>query len=66
MLKGHGDEGLYGCDGIYHSNFRRSRGWLLVTGAGFGAPENVRLVLCDRFGYPLKEAVRRFKAFMEK
>ena len=26
VKEGHGDEGLYGCDGIYHCNFRRSRG----------------------------------------
>ena len=52
------------CDGIYHSNFRRSR-VALVTGAGFGAPENVRLSYATDLD-TLKEAVCRLKAFMEK
>ena len=37
----------------------------LVTGAGFGAPENVRLSYATDMD-TLKEAVRRLKAFMEK
>ena len=37
----------------------------LVTGAGFGAPENVRLSYATDLD-TLKEAVRRLKAFMEK
>lgn len=37
----------------------------LVTGAGFGAPENVRLSYATDLG-TLKEAVRRIKEFMEK
>ena len=37
----------------------------LVTGAGFGAPENIRLSYATDLDI-LKEAVRRIKAFMEK
>lgn len=37
----------------------------LVTGAGFGAPDNVRLSYATDLD-TLKEAVRRLKAFMEK
>ena len=37
----------------------------LVTGAGFGAPENVRLSYATDLD-TLKEAVKRLKAFMEK
>ena len=37
----------------------------LVTGAGFGAPENIRLSYATDLD-TLKEAVRRIKAFMEK
>ena len=37
----------------------------LVTGAGFGAPENVRLSYASDLD-TLKEAVRRLKTFMEK
>ena len=37
----------------------------LVTGAGFGAPENIRLSYATDLD-TLKEAVRRLKAFMEK
>lgn len=37
----------------------------LVTGAGFGAPENIRLSYATDMD-TLKEAVRRIKAFMEK
>ena len=37
----------------------------LVTGAGFGVPENVRLSYATDMD-TLKEAVRRLKAFMEK
>ena len=56
-------KGYYRCDRVYDSNFRR--GWRgLVTGAGFGAPENVRLSLCDRFGHA-QEAVQRLQQFME-
>lgn len=40
-------------------------GVALVTGAGFGAPENVRLSYATDLG-TLKEAVARLKAFMEK
>ena len=40
-------------------------GVALVTGAGFGAPENVRLSYAADMD-TLKEAVRRLKAFMEK
>lgn len=39
-------------------------GVALVTGAGFGAPENVRLSYATDMD-TLKEAVRRLKAFME-
>ena len=39
-------------------------GVALVTGAGFGAPENVRLSYATDMG-TLKEAVHRIKAFME-
>ncbi|MBF0777412.1 pyridoxal phosphate-dependent aminotransferase [Streptococcus cuniculi] len=39
-------------------------GVALVTGAGFGAPENVRLSYATDLG-TLKEAVRRLKTFME-
>lgn len=37
----------------------------LVTGAGFGAPENIRLSYASDMD-TLKEAVRRLKAFMEE
>lgn len=37
----------------------------LVTGAGFGAPDNIRLSYASDME-TLKEAVRRIKAFMEK
>ena len=37
----------------------------LVTGAGFGAPENIRLSYATDLD-TLKEAVRRIKVFMEK
>ena len=37
----------------------------LVTGAGFGAPENIRFSYATDLD-TLKEAVRRIKAFMEK
>lgn len=40
-------------------------GVALVTGAGFGAPENIRLSYATDLD-TLKEAVRRLKAFMEK
>lgn len=40
-------------------------GVALVTGAGFGAPENVRLSYATDMD-TLKEAVRRLKEFMEK
>ncbi|MGT2929497.1 pyridoxal phosphate-dependent aminotransferase [Streptococcus dentasini] len=40
-------------------------GVALVTGAGFGAPENVRLSYATDLD-TLKEAVQRIKAFMEK
>lgn len=40
-------------------------GVALVTGAGFGAPENVRFSYATDLG-TLKEAVARLKAFMEK
>ena len=36
-----------------------------MTGAGFGAPENIRLSYATDLDI-LKEAVRRIKAFMEK
>ena len=36
----------------------------LVTGAGFGAPENIRLSYASDMD-TLKEAVRRIKAYME-
>ena len=36
----------------------------LVTGAGFGAPENIRLSYASDME-TLKEAVRRIKAYME-
>ena len=39
-------------------------GVALVTGAGFGAPENVRLSYATDMD-ALKEAVHRIKAFME-
>ena len=40
-------------------------GLALITGAGFGAPENVRLSYATDLD-TLKEAVKRLKAFMEK
>jgi len=40
-------------------------GLALITGAGFGAPENVRLSYATDLD-TLKEAVSRLKAFMEK
>ena len=40
-------------------------GVALVTGAGFGAPENVRLSYATDLD-TLKDAVNRLKAFMEK
>ena len=40
-------------------------GLALITGAGFGAPENVRLSYATDLE-TLKEAVKRLKAFMEK
>ena len=40
-------------------------GVALVTGAGFGAPENVRLSYATDMA-TLKEAVRRIRTFMEK
>ena len=40
-------------------------GLALITGAGFGAPENVRLSYATDLD-TLKEAVNRLKAFMEK
>ena len=39
-------------------------GLALITGAGFGAPENVRLSYATDLD-TLKEAVKRLKAFME-
>lgn len=38
-------------------------GLALITGAGFGAPENVRLSYATDLD-TLKEAVKRLKAFM--
>ena len=40
-------------------------GLALITGAGFGAPENVRLSYATDLD-TLQEAVKRLKAFMEK
>lgn len=39
-------------------------GVALVTGAGFGAPENVRMSYATDMD-TLKEAIRRLKVFME-
>ena len=64
MLKSDGNEGYTDVTGTLQQLFsKKSDG--LITGGGFGAPENVPSQLCYKLGY-FKKAIRRLHINLEK